>query len=81
MTTNNTLAERGGAGSVYGQRSMVPVDPRSRGRCGCGCRTRATHYGLGDGIGLMMGCEFYVRRWVRDGVAVYRTRGGTGEEG
>jgi len=38
-----------------------------RSRCGCGCNLAATHMGLGDGAGMMSGCELTVRRWVRDG--------------
>ena len=38
-----------------------------RSKCYCGCNGRATHMGLGDGAGMMSGCELTVRRWVRDG--------------
>jgi hypothetical protein len=38
-----------------------------RNKCYCGCNGRATHIGLGDGAGMMTGCELTVRRWVRDG--------------
>jgi hypothetical protein len=46
-------------------RTMLET-PRRRRRCHCGCGGRATHMGLANGIGLMSGCEFYVRRWVKD---------------
>ncbi len=52
-------------------RSMSKVKPTSRKRCSCGCNGRATHVGLGQGAGMMSGCEFYVRRWVRDGSKVF----------
>lgn len=41
--------------------------PNKRSKCYCGCNGRATHLGLGDGAGMMSGCELSVRRWVRDG--------------
>ena len=41
--------------------------PNKRRKCYCGCGGRATHIGLGDGAGMMRGCELTVRRWVRDG--------------
>lgn len=47
-------------------RALTPVLPRSRRRCYCGCRGRATHYGTANGVALICGCEFYVRRWVAD---------------
>jgi hypothetical protein len=59
-------------GSVHGKRSMQMIRSQSRRRCHCGCKTRATHLGMGDGVALMNGCEFYVRRWVRDGLKIYR---------
>lgn len=59
-------------GSIHGHRSMKAVQPQSRRRCHCGCRKRASHLGLGDGVALMMGCELYVRRWVRDGIRTHR---------
>lgn len=43
------------------------VNPKSRRRCCCGCGKRATHRGMANGICLMMGCDFSVRVWVRDG--------------
>lgn len=43
--------------------------PNKRSKCYCGCDGRATHIGLGDGAGMMSGCELSVRRWVRDGAA------------
>jgi len=59
-------------GSVWGVRTMKPVGPTSRRRCFCGCGKRATHLGLGDGVGLVTACELYIRRWVRDGVKTSR---------
>lgn len=60
-------------GSILGKRSLALVRPASRRLCHCGCRKRATHIGLGDGVALTQGCEFYVRRWVRDGVRTRRS--------
>ncbi len=59
-------------GSVHGKRTMTESRKLSRRRCHCGCKGRASHIGLGDGVALMSGCNFYVRRWVRDGVKIYR---------
>ena len=49
-------------------RSMIKRQNK-RSKCYCGCNGRATHNGLGDGAGMMSGCELTVRRWVRDGAA------------
>ncbi len=56
--------------SAYGnalehERTMAPVESTSRRRCSC-CQRRATHRGLANGVALMSGCEWSVRRWVRD---------------
>lgn len=48
---------------------MEPVAPRSRRRCQCGCKSRATHRGMANGITLIQGCEWSMRRWVRGGFA------------
>lgn len=40
--------------------------------CPCGCGQQSTHAGLSIGIVLVAGCELYVRRWVRDGIAACR---------
>lgn len=64
-------------GSVRGLRCMRPVPPTSRRRCSCGCKRRATHFGLGDGVALTRGCEFYIRRWVRDGIKTTTLNRGT----
>ena len=53
-------------GSASGHRAMVQA-PDKRRKCSCGCGGRMTHIGLGDGLGMMGGCELSVRRWVRDG--------------
>jgi hypothetical protein len=47
---------------------------RRRRVCRCGCGKRVTHTGKANGIALMSGCEFLVRRWVRDGVKIYERR-------
>ena len=49
-------------------RSMKKA-PNKRCKCYCGYGGRETHIGLGDGAGMMSGCELSVRRWVRDGSA------------
>lgn len=59
-------------GSVRGKRTMATIPYKARRRCTCGCLRRATHYGLGDGVALMHGCELSVRRWMRDGVKARR---------
>ena len=51
-------------------RSMVKRENK-RSKCYCGCNGRATHNGLGQGAGMMSGCELYVRRWVRDGAIIF----------
>src|SRR4051794_9753639 len=59
-------------------RYAEPVDARSRRRCHCGCRKRATHRGMANGVCLTMGCELFVRGWVKDPFAALRasaTRG------
>lgn len=53
-------------GSADGHRTMVPIHSTSRRKCPC-CGNRATHTGLGDGMALMFGCEWRVRRWVKKG--------------
>lgn len=50
-------------------RYAEPQEPQRRKKCYCGCGKRATHRGMANGVCLMIGCELYVRRWVRDGVA------------
>lgn len=53
--------------AITHQRYMQTVEPRSRRWCSC-CRKRATHLGMANGVALSIGCELYIRRWVRDGV-------------
>lgn len=55
------------ASSFHHARTMKHVGPRSRRRCHCGCEGRATHHGLANGVALALGCELFIRRWVRDG--------------
>ena len=43
-----------------------------RRKCPCGCRKMSTHRGVANGVTLMIGCEFYVARWVKDWRSVYR---------
>lgn len=59
-------------GTIDGHRYMQPVEPRSRRRCHCGCGMRASHRGMNNGVALSMGCELYIRRWVKQGIEIYR---------
>lgn len=46
---------------------------RRRRACGiCGCQNKSTHLGLANGIALMGGCEWHVKRWCRDPLADMR---------
>jgi hypothetical protein len=63
----------GRSGSMFGVRTMVALAATSRRRCSC-CNRRATHMGMGDGVGLTTGCEWLIRRWVKDPVSANRTR-------
>ena len=58
---------QGVCGSARGVRTMVEKSKtdRRRSKCSC-CGKRVTYVGLGDGVGLTSGCEWFVRRWVRD---------------
>ncbi len=56
-------------------RYTVPVDPKSRRRCGCGCKRRATHMGMANGVGLVTACELAARRWVKTGETKAAQRG------
>jgi len=47
-------------------RTMMKVKPTSRRRCHCGCESRATHMGLAGYVCMTLGCELFVRRWVKD---------------
>jgi hypothetical protein len=50
-------------------RYLVPMASRyrNRRRCHCGCEGKQTSVGAANGLGLMGGCEWSVRRWVRYG--------------
>lgn len=59
----------GQAGSVDQARYMEPA-PKRAGRskqCGCGCGRPVTHIGMANGVGLIAGCHWRVRRWVKAG--------------
>jgi hypothetical protein len=66
-----------GGTKEWGQRASAmdhvrysqPTSPKSRRRCLCGCKRRATHLGMANGIALAFGCEFFVARWVKRGLA------------
>ncbi len=66
--------------SAYGNallhvRTCLAIKDRRRGRRRCQlwsgpglgtCTRPCTHLGLANGVALMSGCEWHVRRWVRD---------------
>lgn len=53
-----------GSSSVH-IRYAVEVESKSRRRCHCGCKKRATYRGMANGICLIVGCEFSIRKWVK----------------
>jgi len=61
-------------GSDDGVRTWTLASPRSRRRCPC-CKRRATHIGLGNGVALISGCEWRVRKWCKDPRSVLRMGG------
>lgn len=46
------------------ERTMNP-SPNRRRKCRCGCGGRVTHVGTANGVALMSGCEWTVRKWVQ----------------
>ena len=66
MENNSDFGKIGSA--LKHKRYMDFVDKKSRKKCLCGCETRANFMGMANGVCLIIGCEIYVRRWVRDGV-------------
>ena len=63
-------------GSADGHRTMAPRAKRAGRRPKCLCGEPETHVGYGDGVALMGGCEWCVRRWVRDPFAPTVYEGG-----
>jgi hypothetical protein len=53
------------------QRTWRLMPKRYHRKCGC-CGQRATHVGCANGVALMSGCEWQVRRWIRDPMSIYR---------
>jgi hypothetical protein len=58
---------------IYGnaqihKRTFIKANSRSRRRCNCGCNQRASHIGLANDVAMTMGCELYIRRWVKGNV-------------
>lgn len=49
-----------------GARYMEPLTKPHRRKCYCGCNGPATHRGVVNGIGLAVGCELHIRRWVKN---------------
>lgn len=66
MEHANGIGRYGSA--VAHQRYMQEINNRSRKNCHCGCEKRATRIGMANGVCLVVGCELYIRRWLRDGV-------------
>jgi len=66
-----SAAMRGGTSGwgQYGSDTQIRYmeEIKTRKRCRCGCGGRKTHVGMANGVGLMSGCEFSVRRWVKEG--------------
>lgn len=52
------------ANAMTDKRTLCRIPARRK--CSCGCRGRATHMGMANGCGMMCGCEFTVRMWVRN---------------
>lgn len=61
----------GRVGSIDGVRTWALAPAKGRRHCSC-CGKRATHLGLGDGVVLTMGCEWFVRTWCRDPHEAFR---------
>lgn len=59
--------EIGGASHIR-YMEVMPKRPGRRRKCNCGCDMPRTHCGMANGVCLTSGCEFYVRRWVKEGV-------------
>lgn len=53
--------------SIDHVRYAEPITGPRRRICRCGCRKRSTFRGAANGVTLVTGCEFRIRRWVRDG--------------
>ncbi len=52
-------------GSASHHRRVFVPAPNRRRKCWCGCGGRATHMGTANGVTLMSGCEWTVRKWVQ----------------
>lgn len=78
LSANALSAAMRGGMETWGQQSNAfehvrycePVSSLSRRRCPC-CRKRATHRGMANGIALVAGCEFRMRRWVKSPLSIY----------
>lgn len=53
------------ASADYHERSIVRAPDKRRKCWQDECGGRATHFGVANGVVLMAGCEWSVRRWVR----------------
>lgn len=45
---------------------LMPGQYRNRRRCDCGCGGKCSHAGMANGLAMTRGCEWSMRRWVRD---------------
>lgn len=64
---NDNGFERYGNAELH-KRYMQNTDSGSRKKCHCGCGKKATKLGMANGVCLSIGCDLYIRRWIRDGV-------------
>jgi hypothetical protein len=61
-------------GDLHNRAIALITGQRGRRNCHCGCGKRSTHRGTANGICVMIGCEWAVRIWVRDGTAAVLRR-------
>lgn len=62
----------GEVGSAYRHIRYMELRPNRPGRkpkCCCGCNGVKTHIGMANGVCLISGCEWRVRKWVKEGKA------------
>ena len=61
------------------QRSMelLPSRRRNRRKCHCGCGGKQSHGGYANGVAMTGGCEWSIRRWVKQGYPQHQSTTGT----
>lgn len=67
--TSNITGGRWGNAHIHARTLVKLAKPSRRlcGRCrGLGKRVRITHCGAANGVTLMSGCEWHVRKWVKN---------------